>query len=280
MSGFVRNGRDQPLIIPLDANGAPDLAAKRVPYGRISKFAGLTDDTHNLSVWQQRVVARGLAIRADLLARVVAVNATYVNPLDNQQAKAAMKAIIGEAFIAGGGNDASERGTYLHNLTEYVDRGEPCPPGTSQQDIERMWEYESKLKEAGIVPVVIEAGVVNDPLKVAGTLDRVFILPDGAAVVADYKTGAHDPNYPSKVCAQVRTYSTSKRYDYETGERSELYPNLDPTRGLLIHQPDKAGEGCEIYELNLEAADPVLEAGVKVIAARAIPKRHFLKPFN
>lgn len=280
MSGFQRDGRDRPLIIPLDANGVPDLTAKRIPYGRISKFAGLTDDTYNLSVWQQRVVARGLAMRDDLLARVVAVNATYLNPLDNPQAKAAMKAIVAEAFAAGGGHDASERGTYLHGLTEHVDRGEALPPGTLQADVERMWEYESALKEAGITPVVIEQGVVNDTYKVAGTLDRVFILSDGAAVVADYKTGAHDPNYPAKVAAQVRTYSTSKRYDYETGQRSELYPGLDPDRGLLIHQPDKAGEGCEIYELNLVSADPVLVAGQHVVSARAITKRHFIKPFN
>jgi hypothetical protein len=278
---FKRDRWGRPLITPPGED-------KPIPYIRVSKLAGVTDDTYNLMLWYQRTTALGLVYDPNLFAEVGSIIGGFDDPLNDPIAKKQMKRICAAAHIAGGGEYASKRGSHLHRLTEYADRGEDLPDftladdgepmDTTPEDRETVVAYREALAAAGITPVWIELPVVNDRWHAAGTLDRVFLMPDGAARVADYKTGAHDDKYPSKVCCQVRTYSTAHRYDHETQERLPIHPNLDPSRGLLIHQPDRGDGTCTLYDLNLEAADPIIDAAIAALAARKIGPKALMAP--
>lgn len=270
---FQRDRWQRPLITPPGETEA-------VPYIRVSKLAGVTDDTFNLMLWHQRTTALGMVHDPNLYAEVEAIIKGFEDPLNDPVAKKQMKRICASAHIAGGGEWASKRGSHLHILTEYTDRGEDLPDfttaddgepmETTDRDRETMVTYREALAAAGIKPIWIELPVVNDRWRAAGTLDRVFLMPDGSTRVADYKTGAHDHKYPSKVCCQVRIYSTAEQYDHENGGRLPVHPDLDPDLGLLIHQPDRGDGTCSIYDLNLKAADPIIDAALETLEARKI----------
>jgi len=123
--------------------------------------------------------------------------------------------------------------------------------------------------------------VVVDELKCAGSLDRLVRLPDGRVVVADIKTGADEPKYASGVSAQCAIYAHGQRYNPETGERTELHPDLDPETGLLIHLPLAPVDGvqvCQMYTLDLVAGweRALLAAQVRDTKAIAKPKKMVL----
>jgi hypothetical protein len=95
-----------------------------------------------------------------------------------------------------------------------------------------------------------ELFVVNDTLRVAGTLDRLWLCPDGAVRVGDLKSGKWEALYPLSTATQIATYARSVRYDPETGTRAPLHEALDDRTGLLVHLP--ATGGCEVIPLDLE----------------------------
>lgn len=252
-----RDRWSRPLIIPLDANGVPDLSqgpVKKgnywtggVPYTRVSTSAGSLDDKSNLMKWKQRVTALGLGRRDDLALAVKAILAKYDDPLNDPEAKGALNKLLDPIEEAGGGNSASTKGTAWHELTEALDQGRTLPPLSDDITL-RLDEY--RAATAHLEVLAIEVFVINDRNQTAGTFDRLYGCPDNRARIGDLKTGKDDPHYPLKVAIQMADYANGFLYDPETGERTPIHPDLDPDTGLLVHMPDRK-TGCAVYDINL-----------------------------
>lgn len=269
-----RDRWSRPLIIPLDASGEPDLSAKLVPYTRVSTSAGSLDDKSNLMKWKQRVTALGLGRRDDLALAVKALLAKYDDPLNDPEAKRTLNQLLDPIEEAGGGNTASTKGTAYHEITEALDSGRPLPSLPSQVN-KRIEEY--RVATAHLEVLAIEVFVINDTNKTAGTFDRLYGCPDGLARIGDLKTGKDDPFYPLKVAIQKADYANGFLYNPETGERTPIHPDLDPTTGILVHLPER-GEGCTLYDTNL--VNGAIAAGVaaEVHSIRKWKKSDLIRP--
>lgn len=245
--------------IPRDRWGrpliAPEGGGKPVPYTRVSTLAKALDDKTALTNWKCRQVALGMARRADLVAKASSI------PADD---KRTMDEVVKDAMTAAESERAANIGTALHALTEQVDAGTPVDtlPEFARADLAA---YSAAM--SGIEIIASEMFVVVDEVQAAGTFDRLVRLPDGRVVVADVKTGQHDPNYPHGVTQQIAAYSRGHLYDPDRGRVGHL-PSLgiDQAAGLLIHMP--AGTGtCALYLLDLTVGWSLVQVSVAVRAA-------------
>src|SRR5215831_14489249 len=89
----------RPLVVP-PGGGKP------VPYTRCTTYVSALEDTYNLSRWQQRMVAIGLAERQDLLLAVAA----------HRDDKAHLNELCEKALEAAKGSAPATTGTALHKL--------------------------------------------------------------------------------------------------------------------------------------------------------------------
>jgi len=237
--GIKRDRWDRPLILPLDG-GDP------VAYTRVSKMAKALDDQQFLMLWKQRKTLEGVIRRPDLLTRAAGVLAKG-NPDTDPATKKALNAICGEATTAAGADKGSSAGTGFHDLTEAIDLGnEPMfvPPA----DQPRLDAFRYATKD--LLPLDVETFIVNDVVRCAGTFDRLYLCPDGKVRVGDLKSGKSEAEYPLATAIQMAIYANGKRYNHETGERTELHPDLDLTTALLIHMPPSGG--CTVVPLDIE----------------------------
>lgn len=228
----------RPLIIP-PGGGKPE------PYTRVSTMAKALDDLSNLMTWKQRKTAQGLLMRPDLLTRI-AGTLSKGDPDTDWQTKKALNAICEEATEAAGASKGSSAGTGFHEMTEAIDAGNE-PAFVAPADVPRLDAYRKAV--APYSPLAAEVFVVCDELKVAGSFDRLWMCPDGHSRVGDLKTGKSEADYPLATTIQIATYANSKRYNPETGERTELDEYLDRDTGLLVHMPPSGG--CQVIPLDL-----------------------------
>ncbi len=258
MSGDAEIPRDRygrPLIVPPEG-GEP------VSYTRVSTLAKVLDDQSGLMAWKSRKTAEGLIRRPDLLTRVAGALANG-DPDTDWPTKRALNTVCGEAMEAAGASSGASSGTGLHALTEAIDGGQE--PLYVPEDIKpRLDAY--RVATAAYETLAIETFVVNDKVRSAGTFDRLYRCPDGKVRVADLKTGKSEADYPLSTTMQIAVYANGLRYDPATDERSPLHPDLDLTRGLLVHLP--ATGGCRVIELDLELGWSAARVAADVYAIR------------
>lgn len=266
-SDVERDRWGRPLIIPPEGG-------KPVAYTRMSTIAKVLDDQSNLIAWAQRMTAIGLLKRPALMTRLSGIVAT--GELDSDDSKKASKAkrdltkLCKEAQEAAGSLDRASAGTGLHALTEALDAGLPLE-FVSAPDLARVKEYEAAMAE--YTPLRAEGFVVQDDIKAAGSYDRLWLCPDGRVRVGDLKTGAWDKKYPMGVTTQLAGYANGLHYDYETGAREPLHPDLDPSIGLLISMPPSGG--CEVVPLDLTLGWRCLTAAIETRALRKLGAEDF-----
>jgi len=261
MTEIPRDRYLRPMIIPL--GGSPD--DEHVSYTRPSSIAKLLDDTSALTAWKSRMAAVGLARSPHLVDRIASLSAKHVDPV--REARGDLNKLVSQASDAAGMMAAADIGTSLHTLTEVVDT-----TGDLSQIPER-WRDHLDAYQRAMKPVdvlAMEQFVVNDDYQVAGTFDRLVRLPDGRVVVADIKTGRSDPQYPTAVAIQLAAYSGGAFYDPETGERTVVHEDLDPTVGVLIHMPAALGASCTLYQVDLVPGRELLDLACRVRGARRI----------
>jgi hypothetical protein len=112
-----------------------------------------------------------------------------------------------------------------------------------------------------------ELFVVCDELQAAGSFDRLVHIPDVGLVVADLKTGQHEPDYPHGVAQQIAIYANSTLYDPDQGRIDALADlGVRTDVGLLIHLPAERGV-CDLYLIDLEHGWQLAQAAVAVRAA-------------
>jgi hypothetical protein len=228
VSEIARDRWGRPLVVPPDGG-------KPVAYTRCTTYIGVLEDTYNLSRWQQRMVALGLADRPDLALGVTA----------HRDDKDELNKLCERAIEAAKGRAAATTGTALHALTGLVDQGRPLPtiPADAAADLEAY-----RQKTAALETLAVEQFVVHDELQVAGTTDRVVSYRD-RRYVYDIKTGSID-FAPGKFAMQLAVYARSQIYDIKTHARTDL--GVSTEWGILVHLP--VGEArCDLYRVDLTA---------------------------
>lgn len=226
-----RDRWDRPLIEPVGGG-------KPVPYTRVSTLSKALDNKDALMKWKQRQTAIGLAKRPDLV-NLAAACAEDKRKIDE---------VVKSAMESAESGKAANIGTTIHAWTEVVDTG-GWPRQADPTIAKDLDAYRTAM--AGLEIVASEQFIVCDDVQAAGTFDRLVRLPDGQLVIADIKTGQHEPQYPHAVSIQTAVYAHGHLYDPDKGRVGYL-PDLgvSTTTGLLIHLP--AGQGrCDLYTLDL-----------------------------
>lgn len=223
-------------------------------FQRTTELTKSISDTSALDAWKKRMIATGFVRRPDLLE--VFATETRRAPAD---------ALVEAAYEAGGGNDASERGTALHAVTEAVDRGllRLTDVPDHQQDDVRAYVTTMARARVEILPQYIECVVVNVAVNVAGTFDRIVRLWDGRVVIADLKTGQRlDYGWPD-IAMQLAVYANAPVIrDTENNEYVQM-PAVDKNVALVMHAP--AGKGiCNLWLVDIASAWESAQAAAAV----------------
>lgn len=253
-----RDRYGRPLITPA-GGGTP------VPYTRVSTLAKTLDDKTALAKWMCQQTAIGMSTRPDLVSLVAASR-------DN---KTVLAEAVEQAMSAAKSNEAANLGTTLHALTESWDRDQYDPQYVSPTMHEDVRAYAVATEHLKVE--AIEVFVAADEVQSAGTFDRVVRLPDGRLMVADIKTGQHEPKYPSGVTTQIAVYAHGTPYQ-PPGDRGAALAELgiSQTEGMLIHLP--AGKAqCDLYVLDLRVGWALAQVAHSV---RAMQKSKIIVPYS
>lgn len=155
-------------------------------YRRVSTLIKKVEtDTYNLDLWKQRQVAEGLAVRDDLVLSIKAMGRPPAEGWSYADKKK-INGIVKDAMQAAKQRDGARSGTAFHDLTERVDRGEPVDAVVRGLPIDAektIRAYAFLRRENGWRGVEVERTVVCDELEVAGTFDRVDLIPGLAALL-------------------------------------------------------------------------------------------------
>ena len=251
--------------LPRDRWGRPMVTppggGKAVAYTRCTTYVAALEDTYNLSRWQQRMVATGLARRPDL----VLAAAAHSDDRDE------MDRICQSELDAAAAGAAAGVGTALHRLTERLDRGQELGvvPEAYRADIEAY-----RTATADLEPVHIERFCVQDDLKVGGTPDLVVRLGN-ELFIADKKTGSIDYG-AGKIAMQLAMYSRSVFYNHLSRTRESM-GGVNQERGIIIHLPAGTGR-CELKWVDLTAGWEAIQLATQVRVWRG--RKGLIYPLN
>lgn len=259
---------------------------KKTAWTRSTTFAKSISDTFALSQWSQRMVAKGLTVRPDLLA--------MAHSLDVKNDKDKLNALCEDAKAAAGNKVAANLGTALHSFSESVDSGMPLEdvPEPHRADIAA---YSAAMANAGvrIVPGMIERQTVLPAYEVGGTFDRLLdlsnaepwflralaeakdpgwkmtadgpdtraLLADGTEVVGDVKSG-QDLQYGwNEIAIQLLIYALGVRTSGVWDKRRKVWEPPRPVRvdfAIVMHVP-VGQHTATLYKLDLTDAMRALD---------------------
>jgi hypothetical protein len=243
------------------------------------------------------MVLIGAMRRPDLLEKV--------RDLDPETDKKKLNELAEQAKDAAGANEKSRKGTYLHDLSEYVDRGEPLPETISDQDLDDMAAY--MMETAALKVIAVEQFVIVPELKVGGTFDRLSYYegpgPDGKPIagnfITDTKTGSVEYG-KLKMASQLAVYSrgvlydhtrfpvdasdkkafaTWKKTEFTAEQAAQAYSPLPPVNqdwGIIVHLPAGTGE-CALYWVDLNIGWALAQLALTIRNARST--KGAMKPF-
>lgn len=231
---------------------------KEQPWQRVTTFTKMTSDMFGLGQWQQRMVAKGLSMRPDLVA--------LASTLDVKRDKAKMDGLTEEAKNAAGAKASANLGTALHSFTEDVDSGQALNdvPEAHRPDIRA---YMIALESAGIqvIPGMIERRTVVPEFGVGGTLDRGLFIPrdspagrslglaEDTNVIGDVKTGATLDFGWGEIAIQLALYAhgINEVGVWEPRDRRWLKGlTMAQDFGIVMHIPAGTAQ-CTLYTVDL-----------------------------
>lgn len=272
-ASITRDRWDRPLIAPPGRGAA-------TAYTRASTLGKTIEDTYHLSKWGQRNVALGLSRRPDLVALAAAVRTNEGDdrtPLDQ---------LCDKAHEAAKGDRGANVGTALHALSERRDAGEDLAylPADLAAALDAYTRCMNPLEV-----LASETFVVNDPLRAAGTFDRVvsprgeLVAPDGTrfgpgdTVVLDIKTGkAESARYwGAGYAVQQAVYGRGVPYRAGVGRlgwAQVLGADVAPSRSwaLILHVPSDSPADAGLVWVDLDIGFALAELCVEVRAARKV----------
>lgn len=193
------------------------------PYMRVSTFAKTLDDGFGLGVWKAWMAVRGADVEKAL--REQALHA------DRTPAK-----VIDQLVDAGGGGVKRDKGKDRHTILQIALTGGTLPklPVSARAELDKILRL---IDTIGVVDFV-EAPCVCDDWQLAGTMDLRLTAPNGAPVIADFKTGG---DYRLAAAIQLVAYARSRLWDFHTETRAELVAPVLP-RLVIIHAPQDGAE--------------------------------------
>jgi hypothetical protein len=235
----IPRDRWERYVIPDPATGAP------TSWTRMTTLSGTISDRHNLELWAQRMVLKGIAARPDLYAMAVAT------PLED---KKELNGIAESAKDAAQANSAANMGTAVHTFTEKHDRGEPLNvPEPWAGDIRA---YDSMLRAHGlrVIPELIEQVCICPELQAAGTFDRIVMLPDGSLVIADVKTKGTMDWGRDDIAIQLAGYANATHmFIWDPAVGNWVLVPMPPVRkdfALVFHMPAGSNR-CTLYRVDI-----------------------------
>lgn len=249
----------------------------------VTAIAKVPEDTYNIDRWQKRMVAIGLAKSPHLLESVAA----------HKDDKSKLNELCEMAQVAAGTDEASERGTTAHRITELVDGGIDFIPTPTALRVAERWRALIEAAGIEIVPDLMERVVVYPVQRICGKFDRMGRVLAGGAVAARYphlvgklvtldlKTGSGAVKYPHSVATQLATYANApliagawEGLDGETTSFEPLPAELDRSIGLIVHLTEDEGA---VYEIDLAIGWRCVEKLIfPTLRWRAIPARDLI----
>lgn len=230
------------------------------PHTRATSFAEMGSSTYALGEWNERMLIKGLVERPDLLA--------MAHGLDVRADKQRLNAIADDAQTHAGNKVAANIGTSLHAFTERLDAGlitlDEVPPMwrfRCRQYLDAVAAYGLRTQADWIErTTAVRADQVSAPLPVAGTLDRIWLMPNGDLVIGDLKSG-RDLSYGwAEIAVQLAVYAhgvnTFGLFDWRTksweGLRGGGFRQLSVRTdfAIVMHLPAE-GDGCDLYRVDL-----------------------------
>lgn len=237
-------------IDPIKRNGYGQPVIDGVTYDRPSSMKDAIEDMHGLRVWDKRMVAFGLADRADLLEKLQTVDRADKSTV-NRLCEAAAK--------AGGSMVRADLGTAIHKVLELSWFDDDYQP--PEQFAALVGAVHEQLRRCGLKPVPdsAERFVINEQHQVAGTFD--LLVTDGTDMfVADIKTGSVSYGGVGFAC-QLACYANADWF-YDGYARTPMW-DVSKSTGVIIHaNPDD--NRCELHWLDLEVGAQALELAIEV----------------
>lgn len=248
----------------------PETGKERA-WTRVTTVAKTLSDEFNLTKWKLRMVAKGVALRPDLVAGAAAA--------DPDVDKKTLDDIAEKAMERAGSSSGANLGTALHTFTTRIDRG-PIPPISEIPEALRadLAEYTATLRRHRLQthPTLIERIVIVPALGVAGTFDRIVQQPAGVSKskplsVLDLKTGK-DLSYGwLEIAIQQSLYANATLMWNPATGAYEAMPDVDRDRALVLHLPVGKAHG-ELYGVNLIEGWEYTQLAMKARAARSSAK--------
>lgn len=259
----IKNGRYQ---IPDPATGNTRL------WTRASTLADTLEDKYNLTKWQLRRAAIGVAATPSIQAAILSTPDD-----DTYEAKRELDKLVEQAQEKAKAGEKRDLGTALHRILERVDRGDLDPatlPEPWLGDVQA-WRHELRRKKLTVNPDLLEVCVVNPTLGVAGRLDLILTDHEGRLVVADRKTGGYISWL--KFAMQFAVYVTATHtWD---GTTLAPMPEVRQDHALLIHQPAATGQ-CRLWRMDVAVGYEACLMALEVRRQRAAKSHDIGKPYD
>lgn len=293
LKGLRRFGDD----FTRDAKGTPHVACptgaqvktgprkglpKLLKYGRPSGLNKQIESSYQLQKWAERQIIYGLSLPDDqLTAKLVALAELE---RDSNEAKDLADGIVVRAKDLAKASIAADRGTHIHAVTEdidldrsWVDRaadGEALGlDGHVQAAMLNAWD--AALLAYDLEVLAVEARVVHDGWRQAGTLDRIVrlarditfangvTLPADTVVLLDVKTGKWRPDFWHAYAVQCKVYAAATPYDTATDTRGGWPWPVDQNWAIIAHLPvDEALSGravCRFVLVDIASAGTIID---------------------
>jgi hypothetical protein len=230
--------------------GIPDpLTGRKRRWVRVSTVARTIANEYLLEMWKRRMVAKGMSLRPDLVARMCS--------LENADDRDDMNEIADAAMEAAKSSEGANNGTALHDFTKLVDMGRAITPPTPAWTAD-VKGYQDTLAEWGfrVVPGMVERTVCLPELGIIGTFDRLLEhLRTGRLYIGDLKTAGKIHFGWGEIAMQLGMYAHSGWiWDKTTRAWSPMAElgEIDQDRAVVMHV--KIGTGkCQLHRVKIDA---------------------------
>lgn len=256
-------------ILP-DVNGKPCTTT----YPRATTIAKALDDQTNLERWKIRRIIRALTQYPQLLKSLNDIDFSVLES-DKHALDSRLDRVMSRALDAVD-EGAAPFGTAVHNWCWAVEIGFCTLDGVPEMLREHVAAYLRALARENIVtaPDMFERIVYNPETDSAGTLDRIYQLPDGTWVIGDLKTSSNISWSWLSIGAQLAQYSNALLMLSLDGTHWEPMPEVSKEIGIVAHVPhhspdrDSRGVFCDLVEVNLVNGTHVMSTSAQVRAMR------------
>lgn len=245
----------------------PETGKERA-WTRATTVARTLADEYHLTLWKMRMVAKGVALRSDLIAGAAAA--------DPDGDKGTLDKIAEQAMERAGAGSGANLGTALHSFAHRLGKGESMASLGAPAPLDRdLVEYVEMLKRhrLRIRPEWSERVVVLPELGIAGTFDNIVEQPVGVTKsaplsIADLKTAKSVDLAMLEIAIQLGIYAHAPLMWNPQTRVYEPMPVVDQDRALVLHLPVGKAHG-QVYGVNITEGWEYAQLAMRVREARS-----------